>query len=64
MPRGKRKKETLFLQEMYFLRLYVFIEFGKHSSANAFTSKETDKATIDIEAQEDGIVGKIIVSRS
>lgn len=25
---------------------------------------ETDKATIDVEAQDDGVVGKIIVSRT
>lgn len=27
-----------------------------------FSTQETDKATMDVEAQEDGVMGKIIVS--
>jgi len=27
-----------------------------------YSGQETDKATIDVEAQDDGIMGKIIVS--
>lgn len=34
------------------------------SAGDVLVSIETDKASIDVEAQDDGILGKILVSRS
>ena len=39
--------------------------FSSHISANFNTHhKETDKATIDVEAQDDGVIAKILVRQS
>ena len=39
--------------------LFLFVEVVAHSTPSL--EQETDKATMDVEAQDEGVLGKIIV---
>ena len=60
MLNGKRRRESRSLPVTFCWKSYVSVEkCGRHYLTIFF--QETDKATIDVEAPEDGILAKIIV---
>jgi hypothetical protein len=59
---GKKKKGSPSQLEMYYLKLFVSSLLASACPRKlTHSSQETDKATIDVEAQDDGVLAKIIV---